>query len=837
MNRNAEYKKQPALVIDLTRDTDDEDDEQHLSQAAPQTAVTVPRCVPTTNDMTLEDFQGNLTHSMDIEKEEAEKQILTLTLKEELKEEQEKPEFNVGEVYSSSESSDADIEAEDEDVVVMASASVAKNASELPIKAAVKAMPKKVASDAGSVIKRPNPPMEKEEEDEDENLLDGWTPSCRDAKEQTTAAAPEPYEVPTYDSRKDGHDDGEETYNEYYQNLYTAATGVALQGMCPIDWAPPHKSSKKLSAAEKKMEEQQLLSFQSAQSVVARTEGMFSGHLLAADSVNVWQAQDQGQLTEDKPGDNTAETSNNDPMWDFENVCNFCIRSFFPAMQPHLQNCEDAGGVCNMLGVRSTIAHTTRGAVRFLICGEKFLPAGHLAIAIPTVQSNFYFAMDARHHLDNNSFQKDPVYVLPAAKEMQTVITQAIRGANMVEVVRPACTIISALKTLVCQVRPGCIHHNSCRGGHPLYPDHVSRLQYQREFGLDFDWEYEPSFLEFAAVLDKSLFLFEHVRERFLNNSSAVPLDTEFLHGPAVALDFISAMLCRIRYEHNVGSVPLLIKVLFREHVPPTRALRLIIFQAIRLVRLEQAFSHLSKHLDGKWMQMSESISLATGACTMLFIVLDRYASTQLNLKETKRWKHRCEKIGSNTAIAINIQTRDDVYSSLLKDIKGILSADMFHLHEAIACSPLAAAGFAKASAELLSFKHEPVQQLLRKLTLTYARQESVRHEKRESQKTIAMIGMINSSNRERMLSAMKLEHLSNRLPVQEFMRRKVLSFFADESTIRSESTSSSSFEKGFQSLARVAEANCTDVHDSATNNVDPVAALIDHMNQMYSRS
>jgi len=840
-----------------------------------------------------EDSQRSLKTDMDVEKAEAVNQVQEAVLDAD----QEKPDFDMGEVYStSSESSDAEngtITREGGQACSPEGGARTKTRSlrrtnrqkggEMELPPAGTATRK-----AGNTIKQDNPPPKEEKGDEEEQKdeepwhhLDDWAPSRTDREEQN-AAAPEPHQVPFAGTDEPGDNwyaaDDDEAFlqNKYFRSLYTAEKHVAVKGLCPMGWTSSHKSSKKLSVADKKEEERQLQSFQSSFAVILRTESMFAKHLLSADSLGLWAGDEQVHIEQQcvacKPGEKDPPGMNdNDPLWDFDNVCNFCVYNFFPTIQLHAKNCQHEGnGVCNISRVLFTADKTQRTVRKFLEHHPKFIPAGDVAIAVPIVQYNLHVAMNARQHLDTCTFKNDPIYVLPAAADMQKVINQAICGANMAEVVRPACAIIGALKKLICQVRPGCPHRSNCHGGHPLYPYHVSMLQYQREFGLDLDWEYEPSFLEFAAVLDRSIFLLEHLHMRVLNNSSALSLGVGMMYGPAIALDFIAAMLCRMRqsgacihdpkrepYEHDLSTVPLLIKVLFQENVPPTRALRLIIFQAIRLVRLEQAFLHLCEKEEDKRIQaqiyLSRSISLVTGACTMLLVTLDRYTSTHLFWKELRRCKRR-EQLSRNATLAINVRARDRVYKNLLKDLKGILSADLFRLHKAVAFSPWSEAGFTKASLELISFKHEPVQQLLGKLALAYASQESSSAQKRKAPARGSMRGLIGAREREGLLAGLRMAHLSNRLPMEEILRRKCLAFCSydnpDVMSFGSESSNAAFVDNVFQSLSSIAAPALELLRSSdrgisnrlfegqsaAELDVDPVEALIQLMFQMHSR-
>jgi len=720
--------------------------------------------------------------------------------------------------------------------------------------------PKKAGAATSKLV--PAPPSapdydEKEEEEEAKkewvkHPLDDWTPT-RSRAEMGAAPVVEPHKVPVLrppedadDSSADSHDgDGDEEYcrNEYFHGVYSAALGVAVKGLRPTTWQP---APKKLSGAASKEEQQQLKSFKDAHAVLARTEHMFAKHLLDPASISLWQGHTRVQQEEERKyekgasKDAKSDAAGIELMWEYENICNaFCLLNFFPDTEPHLETCAGTGTatVCSFPSLSSKIADKTRSTIRsFLIHDGKNIPIGDQAIAVSTLRSNLYHAMNARRHMGDA--HGPPIYVLPSAAEMRKVVAQAIRGASIAEIVGPACTIISALKTLIChQAKP--VASKCCRGGHPQYPRQVSMLRLQRELGLDFDWKYEPSFLEFAAVLDKSVFLLEHFHKD-TPQSCRLPWGADILLGPAVALDFISTVLCRMRrhdsttyaydksrvpHEHDMNRVPLLIKVLHRENVPSARVLRLLMFQTVRLVRLEQVLSRLGTKTDEKEKEehaaFLRNISLVIGACTMLLIALDRYVSVHVQGK---------------ASLSTTIQARDDFYSSLLRDVKGILPADMLAVQQAVVRSPLVAAGFTKSATDIFSFRHEPLQHLLQMLTL---RQDSA-------------IGMISDMQREGLVKAMQYAHLSNQLPLQEFIRlqfanqrRNVLmNGEKQESNLHDKvlQTMTSAAEKVLQQLDAKGTGRLTPTvqaaavtPDATTRNADPVEVLVRRMLLMSS--
>ena len=839
--------------------------------ATSATVCTLPRA-------RADPYEGLLVPSVDSEGEEEEKE-------EEEDVGSAAEEFVMGEPYPSSDSSDAEREREsDRDDNDSSAAdgtrdkkSVAKGlpkrgargkraaavAGKVTVAAAkpetTAPKPKKAGAATSNFVPAPASAPDHDEEEEEaeeecvEHPLDDWTPT-RSRAEMGAASVVEPYEVPVFRPPENADDSsaashyGDEEYcrNDYFRGVYSVALRVAVKGLAPTTWQPAFK---KLSGAAREQAQQQLQSFKDSHAVLARTEHMFAKHLLDPAS-SLWQGHtrvqqeqqkhEKGAIKDAKAKSDAAAGNIIKLMWEYENICNaFCLLNFFPDTEPHLETCAGTGtaALCSFLSVSSITADRTRLTIRnFLTHDGKNIPIGDQAIAVSTLRSNLYHAMNARRHLKGGT-QGPPIYVLPSADEMHKVIAQAIRGSSMAQIVRPACTIISALKTLIChQTKP--VASKCCRGGHPRYPRHVSMLRLQRELGLDFDWKYEPSFLEFAAVLDKSVFLLEHFHKD-TPQSCKLPWGADILLGPAVALDFMSTVLCRMRrhdsttyaydesrvpHEHDMNRVPLLIKVLHQENVPSARVLRLLMFQTVRLVRLEKVFSHLGTKTDEKGEHAAaflRNISLVIGACTMLLIALDRYVSVHVQGK---------------ASLSTTIQARDNFYSSLLSDVKGILPADMLSVQQAVVRSPLVAAGFTKSSSDIFSFRHEPLQHLLQMLTL----------------RQVSAVGTVSDMQREGLVKAMQYAHLSNQLPLQEFIRlqsanqrRNVpMNGEKQESDLHDKflRTMTSAAEnvlrqldtEGTRRLTPTAQAAAV-TPDAMTRNADPVEALVRRMIMLSS--
>ncbi len=608
--------------------------------------------------------------------------------------------------------------------------------------------------------------------------------------------------------------------NPYFEDLYDQCKTVEHGGLQPRGWKAPAR--KHLTAGDK----MQLKSFSSAWLVLACTERLFSTHLLDASVSSRVKAKPQethkathGILPPashlcaliDKMSLKHMRISQYSQLF-VDVCCAFCLYES-PTMAMHGEHCLVTSG-CGGPQVHKLVADQTRSATRRFIEHEVAAVADDDALAILVLQSKMRTAMTAAIHSANSTeeqgvkshmtlHKKHMLFVLPYPSDIRRLISQAVHGKNLDNTVRPACLLLDVIKAVVCEDttqshnshrkpshmipnlpldEASCAATGPCPGRCPCYAEHLSSLPLQRALGLDVDWVYEPSFLEFFALLDRSVWLFEQLNQPLGAQELCAVADGTV--GPAAAVDFQAALFCRFRQDRAANSeversteslpqyIPLLLKVLRHEEVPLLRALRLLLFQAVRLVRVQhllpsivgEAAGSISSdpcdvkeapivsenhgNKDSELLQVCEKLHANAkrmfAAVLLLVHTLDAHVSASIYRRAATRSMlifeeenniklHRSNSKRANAALCDIGSARDKLYVRLLSGLRGLCARDLYALQIGYHQIPFSNAGFVSAEsshAHVSSFTTSPFLMLLKRLTLVFSEWE---HEHRRT--------------------------------------------------------------------------------------------------------
>ena len=347
--------------------------------------------------------------------------------------------------------------------------------------------------------------------------------------------------------------------------------------------------------------------------------------------------------------------------------------------------------------------------------------------------------------LKSQSHSKKPtaveLFILPPASEIQKLIVRLVRSRSEKDV-GIAIEILHAVSTaMVVGSSNRAAHEEPLQSNIPIIMD---SLPVQRRYGADAQWSYAPSFLEFVAILDRTVFYFEHYQQEISDasgskkNNSDNDIGTiakQVLHGPVVALEFMAITLARKRFSFKmpagrkkqnqknqcpIDCLPVVRDVLQAENVPYLRALRLLLFQAIRMWRVAQSFSH-SKSFSVNRKKKSNSssysntekpgINTTTCATSALHLIAQRCLGAVLLLCVaidevwSRRWSHQLVRkplfvssVSLNASVnkddANLIAARDTEYNELLSHLVGMTAADVLGLVQSEHLIPCDKAGF-----------------------------------------------------------------------------------------------------------------------------------------------